>query len=123
MDVTDASFDDLVVDVRGLEVVGHDAPVLPQGGEEALEHVVQRHVVVAGDDHLRPGQRVEVGTRLAELTRAGALREVAGHHQHVGRHRHERTAQRLEEGGVDTPEVEVRDVGDGAQVTAPERRP
>jgi hypothetical protein len=43
---------------------------------EACQHVVERHVVITGDDDLGSWQRVEEGAGAAELGAARALRQV-----------------------------------------------
>src|SRR4029450_2720565 len=41
---------DLLVDIRRLKIVGHMTTILAKWTEKPREHVMKRHVVVAGDD-------------------------------------------------------------------------
>jgi len=110
----DAEHRDLVVHERGREVVGDVAPVAGQRLREPRDQVDQRNIVIPGHHDLRLRQRIEKGARLLELRRAGPLREVAGDCDEVGLDGLDRGVQRRQCGQVHAPEVQVRQVDDGA---------
>jgi len=80
----DADDGDLVIDESRLQVVTDAAPVVAERLQRALQHSVKRHIVIAGNDHLRRGQAKQKGPRLAELFGPCALGQVARHHDAIG---------------------------------------
>ena len=106
----DAGDGDLVIGVKRLQVRADELAVLGQRREEALEHVVERHVVVAGNHDLRLRQPVQELARRPEFVRLGALGQVAGNHHHI---RRQAVDQRNDGGGdgfIDAAEVDIRQV-------------
>jgi hypothetical protein len=89
------------------------AVVAIQGTEEAAGHVEERDVMVAGHGEHRRAQPTKEVPRGRELALAGALREVAAHHDQVGGRRLEVLPQRGHDRRVLPAEVKVGDVGDG----------
>src|SRR5205823_9090321 len=83
--------------------------------EQALEEVVERHVVVARHDEDCPGQRVEKTARVAELRRLRALREIARHHDHLRCERVHLPGERRKKPRVDAPEMQVREMHQRSQ--------
>jgi hypothetical protein len=69
--------------------------------------------MIAGHHHLRLRKGIEERLRLPELIRSCALREVAGHHDHVGFERAHAIGERLEELAIHAAEVQVRKMDDG----------
>jgi hypothetical protein len=114
----DADDGDLFVAVPGLEVLRDVTAVVRERAEEPRGDVVERDVVVSGDDELRLRKLRQVVARLPELPRPGALRQVARHHHEVRLQALRRRPQRLERRGVDPTEVEVGNVEDPSQGAA-----
>ena len=111
----DAEDGDLVVDERRLEVGLDEAAVLAERAEEALPDAVQRHVVVARHHDLR---RAAAGRGRRALPRTARLRarwvrspETATRSGVASATARE---QRLDQRGVDAPEVKVGEVDEGA---------
>src|SRR5258705_968687 len=76
--------------------------------EEAREDVVQRHVVIAGDDQLGLGQRFEKLASVAELACTCPLGEIARHRDEIRLQLLHRVAQRAHDDGIDPPEMQIR---------------
>ena len=82
----DAEHGDLAIPEAGAAVGAEEALEPAERPGEATDDVVERHVVIARDDHhRRRPQPVEEGARRGELAAAGALGEVAADRDEVGR--------------------------------------
>ena len=101
---------DLVVDEGRLGLLRDVAPVLGERLEEALEEVVERHVVVPRHDEQRSRERIEKAPRVAELRRFRALGQVAGNHHQVRLHGAHALCQRREQRVIDAPEMQIREM-------------
>lgn len=98
---------EFVVAVEGLQVVGDVVPIRIEPVSESCVEIVQRNVVVSGNDNLRRRQGTQKGTRLLELARPGTLCEVTGDGHNVGVHVMHRLNQLLNHSGVRAAEVHV----------------
>ena len=98
---------DFIVDLKRREVVGHVPTVLTQRTEEPGEHVVQRHIVVAGHEQLRLRQGVEECAGGLELPRTSAFRKVSRYDQHVRSKRSHRLLKSLCDDRIDPAVVKA----------------
>ena len=106
----DAGDRDLVVAEEGLEVVRDVAPVVRERVGKAERDVVQRDVVIAGDDDLRLRQRREEVARFPELSAPRPLGEVPRDEDDIGPDLFRRRQERRERGRIGPAEVQVREV-------------
>ena len=95
-----------------------DIPTITaQGGKKAAQHVIKRHIMIAGYDKCfqpRSPQFAQPCRSLAELTNACALREIAADNHQVGA-----TFLQPGGGGVDDPgvvraEMNIGQMGDAS---------
>jgi hypothetical protein len=73
----------LIINEGRLKVIGDKSAVLAQTLGETPPEIVERQVMIAGDDDLRPGKRIQEITRLLELGVGGMLNQVARDHQGI----------------------------------------
>ena len=104
----DAYDRDFVIGVKRLEVLADVALVISKRFHGAGVHVVQRHVVIAGDNNLRRRQSVQKSPRFLKLALFGALRKIAGNHHNVGPRFGDRGDQSLRDGGIDAAKMRIR---------------
>ena len=106
----DADDSDLIVPVEGREVVGDEAAIIIERRQETCEEVVEWHVVVAGDDDLRPWQAFEESARFPKLFSACALCQIAGDDDERRLQFINELNERIDELVIDAPEVDVGEV-------------
>ncbi len=111
----------LVIRVEGLEVAADVAAVVGQRKGEASENIVERHVVVSGDDDQRAGESPEELARLLKLAAPRALCQVAGNRDDVGTDLPGGVEKRIECRRIDPAEVQVGEMEYGSQAVS--RRP
>src|SRR5215212_3021202 len=68
----------LFVLINGLEIVSDVALIFCQSRNKPGKEIVKRNIMIPRHDYLWLWQSIQERTRLLELVRAGALREVAG---------------------------------------------
>src|SRR5258705_1697317 len=74
----DSKIGDLGIEVKRLEIAAHMFAVRVERLNETLEEVVQRDIMVARDDDLRPRQPIQKFARRPEFDSARALGEITG---------------------------------------------
>ena len=67
---------DLAIVEKGLQLGANVAAISGEPSDKALDNVVERKIVVAGDDDDGPGQSLEKRARGGELRMAGPLRQI-----------------------------------------------
>jgi len=113
----EAEHGQLGVAIPGGPAPGDEAGIAPERPEQALQGLVHRHVVVAGDDQQAQPLRLqplEKQGRLGELRRAGPLGDVARDDDEVGPDRRKRGMEMRHHGRLVGAEMQVGNLGDGA---------
>jgi hypothetical protein len=99
---------DFVIVLKRFEVLADVALVVPERFHGAGVHVVQRHIMIAGNNNLRRRKSVQKSPRFLKFAFFGALRKIAGNHHNVGPRFGDRGNQCLHDGGIDAAEVRIR---------------
>lgn len=115
----DADNGEFVVLIKRFEVVADVAAVSCEWQKKTREHVVEGHVVIAGDNDARTWKALKEFAGLTELRGAGALCEITGDDGEVGADGVDDSEAWLDESGIDAPEVKVRQVDYGAHALTP----
>ena len=102
----------------GLQVVANVLPVDLKPASKPGVDVVERDVVIARHNDLRRRERPQEGTGSFELTRPGALREVARYDNDVGPGLMNRVNQLLDDSVIGPAEVEVGEMDYGSDATS-----
>jgi hypothetical protein len=103
----EASHDHFFIDKDRFEIALDMPAVRRERAQESRREVVERHVVVAGDDELLKWQLLKKSPRLLELPPPGALRQVARDRDEMRRNRADGSNQRRHELRIDAPEMQV----------------
>jgi hypothetical protein len=74
----------LIVDIERLEVLGDEATEFVEHPKQPGEHIVQRHIVIAGDNDFGEWDRIQKIARFQKLLGMGALRQVTRDRHQVG---------------------------------------
>lgn len=115
IDRVDAHDRELVVLQARLQLLPDPASVAVPRAEQAQRDVVERRVVVAGHDDAQRLDAVEESLRLLELPDPRALRQVAGHHDQVGRRAVYHRNWWVQQVRPSASEMQVGEVDDRAQ--------
>src|SRR5688572_4728789 len=92
----DAEHVDLVVLVLRLEIVANPSPITLERLENTSEGVVQRNVMIAGNDDFGETDGGEKLARLLELTRPRPHRQISGDRDEIGLDRFDRFRERVD---------------------------
>jgi hypothetical protein len=98
---------DLVILEVWLQIRGDVRPVVTERPRESCQRMIERHVVIAGDDDLRSRQLRQELARLLELPAARPLRQIAGDCHEVRREIIDSIDERGHDAGVGRAEVNV----------------
>src|SRR5260370_5189335 len=103
---------DLVIGEEGLQLRADVTAIAGEPSDKALDDIVERNIVVAGDDDDGPGQSLEKGAGGGALPTPGALRQVAGDDNDVRLRLRYVGQQALGRGLVVPPEMQIRQMSD-----------
>jgi len=111
----DAQYGDLAVGEAGLQVMADVAPIIGKRSQLSGNDVIERHIMIAGHDDFREGQRIEEIAGLAKLMAPCPLREIPGNNDDIGLGGKDAQDQRGQDIGVQSPEMQIGKMDDGAQ--------
>ena len=97
----------LIVDIERLEVLGNEATEFVEHPKQPGEHIVQRHIVIAGDNDFGKWDRIQKIARFQKLLGMGPLRQVARDRHQVGLDPSDKIEQRTDDNRIGPAKVQI----------------